>query len=128
MADKEISHKLRIRTGNSIAVLHAPAGYESLVGRLPPGVVTSKTLDGIYDLVHAFFTRRMDLAAQVEDLKTAMADRGILWISYPKGGQGGTDLSRDNLRDFLAENGLQAVSQVSIDTTWSALRFKKVEE
>ena len=128
MADKEITHKLRIRTGNSIAVLHAPAAYERLVGRLPPGVVVSTSLEGIYDLVHAFFSRRADLAAQLEALKTAMADRGILWISYPKGGQAGTDLSRDNLRDFLEENELQAVSQVSIDATWSALRFKKLEE
>ncbi len=127
MADKEISHKLRIRTGNHIAVLHAPAPYEGLVGRLPPGVAVSTRMEGIYDLVHAFFTRLEDLSRQVDGLRTAMADKGILWISYPKGGQANTDLNRDILREYLAENGLEAVSQVSIDDTWSALRFKKTE-
>ncbi len=127
MAQKEIAQKLRIRTGNHIAVLHAPAAYEKLIGRLPPGVAVSTRLEGIYDLIHTFYTRKKDLTVQVEDLKAALADRGILWISYPKGRHGGTDLNRDILRDFLEERGLEAVAQVSIDETWSALRFKKTE-
>jgi hypothetical protein len=57
----------------------------------------------------------------------ARADR-LAWISYPKGGQLGTDLNRDRLAAALAGQGVQPVRQVSIDDTWSALRFSPANE
>jgi hypothetical protein len=53
----------------------------------------------------------------------AHADR-VAWIGYPKGGKLGTDLNRDRLAQALASHGIQSVRQVSIDGTWSALRFR----
>ena len=52
-------------------------------------------------------------------------DGGILWISYPKqSAKQDTDLNRDILRESLLNQSLKAVAQISIDDTWSALRFK----
>jgi hypothetical protein len=48
----------------------------------------------------------------------------LAWVAYPKGGQRGTDLNRDILAARLADRGVRAVRQVSIDDTWSALRFR----
>jgi hypothetical protein len=45
------------------------------------------------------------------------------WIAYPKAGKLGTDLSRDILAALTAE-GIQPVRQVTVDETWSALRFR----
>jgi hypothetical protein len=45
----------------------------------------------------------------------------LAWIAYPEGGQLGTDLNRGTLAGLLAARG---VRQVSIDPTWSALRFR----
>jgi len=39
-------------------------------------------------------------------------------------GKPGTDLNRDRLAAALADRGVQPVRQVSIDDTWSALRFR----
>jgi hypothetical protein len=57
----------------------------------------------------------------------ARADR-LAWISYPKGGRLGTDPNRDRLAAALAAHGVQPVRQVSIDDTWSALRFRPANE
>ena len=56
-------------------------------------------------------------------IDAARADR-LAWIGYPKGGQLGTDLNRDRLVQALSGQGIQPVRQVSVDATWSALRFR----
>ncbi|MGV3624997.1 MAG: hypothetical protein ACO1OB_29525 [Archangium sp.] len=47
----------------------------------------------------------------------------MLWICYPKGGVD-TDLNRDILWKSLWPKGLRPVAQVSLDDTWSAMRFR----
>ena len=56
---------------------------------------------------------------------TARPD-GLLWLCYPKGtSKVKTDVNRDILNRRLAEEyGLEGVAMVSIDDTWSAMRFK----
>jgi len=47
---------------------------------------------------------------------------GAVWIVYPKGNR--ADINRDSLWPILAEHGMRPISQVSVDDTWSALRFR----
>jgi len=56
-------------------------------------------------------------------IRAAKADQ-LSWIAYPKAGQLGTDLNRDKLSKLLEPEGVSPVRQVSIDGTWSALRFR----
>jgi hypothetical protein len=57
----------------------------------------------------------------------AKAD-ATLWIAYPKKTSGvQTDMTRDKGWDAVTDQ-IDAVSQVAIDDTWSALRFKPVAE
>lgn len=52
-----------------------------------------------------------------------------IWIAYPKGTSGvKTDVNRDRLRDMGEKFGLRTVTAVSIDETWSALRFRPAEK
>jgi hypothetical protein len=129
MAENALAKKLRIKPGQRIALLHAPEGYRQLLGELPENNVVEESLAGQFDLIQAFFTRKADLDAQVAELKGALTGQGILWVAYPKGGTKAkkeTDLNRDILAAYLQEKGLQAVAQVAVDDTWSALRFKTV--
>ena len=49
-----------------------------------------------------------------------------LWIAYPKGGR--ADINRDSLYPIVAEaTGMRPVTQVSLDDTWSALRFRPMK-
>ena len=51
----------------------------------------------------------------------------VLWFAYPKGSSGiKTDINRDTLRATAEEFGITTVAAVSIDDTWSALRFRPI--
>jgi hypothetical protein len=98
-----------------VAVLNPPPGL------VLPGVVPAAAADA--DAVVAFVVREKDLGSAERAVAAARADR-LAWIGYPKGGQLGTDLNRDRLVAVLVAFGVQPVRQVSIDSTWSALRFR----
>ena len=112
----DVSRKLQLKPGQSVAVLNP------LPGLVLPGVVAAATAADA-DAVVAFVIRQDDLGSAEQAVAAARADR-LAWIGYPKGGQLGTDLNRDRLAAALAAHGVQPVRQVSIDDTWSALRFR----
>ena len=80
----------------------------------------SEPIDGALIFVRS--TR--DLPAARDAAKSVKAD-GLIWVAYPKGGALETDLNRDVLREVLAKHGLQGVSLVALDETWSATRFRR---
>ena len=126
MATSAVSEKLLIKAGNRVAIIAAPGDYGEIVGDLPDGITLSEQTAGSFDVVHGFFTTKAELLDRLDDLKSAAGQNGILWISYPKRTSGlETDLSRDVLRSFLSEQGLRGVSLISLDDTWSAMRFRR---
>jgi hypothetical protein len=112
--------KLQIKPGQSVAVINPP-----------PDVTLPASTDGGQPATAAavigFAVRRNDLGQLAPVIGAARADR-LAWIGYPKGGKLGTDLNRDRLVEALAGEGIQPVRQVSIDDTWSALRFRPAPE
>jgi hypothetical protein len=59
----------------------------------------------------------------------ALRPGGVFWVSYPKrSSQVKTDLTRDAGWETLWSAGMRAVSQIAIDETWSALRFRPKSE
>jgi hypothetical protein len=53
----------------------------------------------------------------------------VLWICYPqKTSAIASDVNRDIAWAPLAEAGYRPVTQVAIDDTWSALRFRPQSE
>ena len=129
MSKNPLAKKLHIKTGYNMALINPPEGYTTLLEPLPDNVGVVHKLQDTYDLVHCFMTHQAELEAQLESLKTAMGENGILWVSYPKGGAKArvkTDVNRDRLARFMLDRGLKAVTQISIDPVWSALRFKKI--
>jgi Bacteriocin-protection, YdeI or OmpD-Associated len=121
----DLAKKLRIVPGGRIVSLGAPASFDVLLDPLPDGASLSVRASGTYDVV-LFFV--MDAQALEKGLPRAMAaldDGGVFWICYPKKSSGiKTDLTRDIGWKVVQDAGLGAVTQVAIDETWSALRFK----
>jgi hypothetical protein len=84
-------------------------------------------VDGIGAASSAFLfvddaaTARAALAVHSADL--AMPE--YLWFCYPKGGR--ADINRDSLWPMVAEHGLRPITNVAIDETWSALRFRPLK-
>ena len=129
MVDTSIAKKLRLGPGQRILVLNAPPGYVDRLGRFPEGSELFEKLEGSFDLVHLFVRKVADLERFVPVAVEAAGYDGLLWISYPKrSSKVETDLTRDVGWEVVAELGLRPVTQISIDDTWSALRFRPAQE
>ena len=118
MNAKPVAAKLGIKPAQSVFVINPPGNYETLVGGLPPGTTVVRHRPA--DVVHVFARTLVELAEHGAEATAAVKPGGLVWISYPK--NGASELKRDMLRDAI--NGWQPVSQVSIDDTWAAMRFR----
>jgi predicted transport protein len=121
----EIGKKLRIKSGHSIAIINAPQGYLQLKGPFQDETDVAYELAGSYDLILGFVRTSLDLSDLVPQLLKALKLDSLLWIAYPKKSSGiETDLSRDEGWDAINKAGLRPVAMISIDSSWSAVRFR----
>ena len=125
MSDKTIVQKLLLKPGQTLRLVNAPEGYEATLGPLPEGARALRHADGPADVIQVFIRSRVDFDALVPPLRQALAPKGILWVTYPKGGaKAGVDVNRDSIWARAREVGMDAVSNFAVDETWSALRIK----
>ncbi|PAX07082.1 hypothetical protein [Sphingomonas lenta] len=81
------------------------------------------------ELVLAFVRSVADVAPRLGEALPLYRRGGRLWFAYPKKtGAIRTDINRDQGWEPLREAELVAVTQVAIDDTWSALRFRYRDE
>jgi len=114
---RELEQKLQIKPGQSVAVVNAPP--ESRLRLLS----TAGSNPDQADVVIGFAVRPADLAWLRSVYVAARAGR-LAWVIYPNPGQPGIDLRRDWLLRALRQHGVEAVQDVSINRTWSALRLR----
>lgn len=112
----ELSKKLQVPGGTSLFLVGAPEGFD-------PGVQTSKETGAA---VLAFVVSSGTIQVEAGPAVDAAREDRLSWIAYPKAGRLGTDLNRDSLAKALKPHGIEPVRIVSIDETWSAMRFRPV--
>lgn len=128
MSKTSLVKKLRIQPGQRILLLNPPPGYLDALGDLPEDVEVTQEPDGDFDFVHLFVKNVAELERLGPTALRAVKYDGLLWISYPKrSSKVETDLTRDVGWEMIKEVGLRPVTQVSVNDTWSALRFRPVE-
>lgn len=124
MEDAALIKKLLLKPGFRCIVLNAPDGYLAKLGSVP----IEHELDGKFDFVHLFVKNKEDVDLMGLKAIEAVKPEGVLWISYPKGSSKiKTDINRDKGWDAIKAMGFVGVSMISIDQTWSAMRFRPVE-
>lgn len=106
------------------ACLLGDASDTAAFGPLPAGVVPAAP--GVpAGWVLLFVRSQAALAAAWPDARAAVTPGGLLWVAYPKkSGPVHTDIHRDAGWGPALADGWHPVSQVAIDATWSALRFR----
>jgi hypothetical protein len=109
-----MAKKLQVPQGNKIRLVNPPKGFAM-------GVPVSDKRDE--DAILLFVSSSRDLTPGNPIVEAAKQDR-LAWIAYPKAGKLGTDLNRDWLREWAGPLGIQPVRLVSLDDTWSAMRFR----
>jgi hypothetical protein len=109
-------------------LVNAPANYEEKLGEVPEGVSFVESRAEPVDFIYVFVRDRGELEKNLKGLKRLLKPKGLIWVSYPKGSSGvKTDINRDSIWAYARTVGVEAVSQVSVDDTWSAMRLKVVE-
>lgn len=74
-----------------------------------------------------FVVHREEVEQLLSPILPLLGTDAVLWCCYPKktARQYQGDIHRDQGWEFLGKNGFEAVRQVAIDQTWSALRFRQ---
>lgn len=118
---RTVAQKMGIKSGIRAHIVAAP----SSIGRameLPP-LAISTALDGQFEYLHLFTTTEADMDARFPVLKGHLASSGSLWVSWPKARKLGTDLTLPTVIRIGYSHGLVESTCLSVDDTWSALRF-----
>jgi hypothetical protein len=116
--------KLGIKPEARLGLIGAPDGFAGVLGELPPGVTVRRRVQGVFDVIVVFGTRRADLERRLPALRAALDQGGGLWVAWPKRSSGvATDLGDGPVRELGLAAGLVDNKVCAIDATWSGLRF-----
>lgn len=121
---KEVIAKLKFK-GTGV-VLNAPkgisaqfkaAGFKTSLGKRQKSANTLVFINNNHEFIQFL----------QQDLSSVEPD-SVLWFAYPKGtSKIKTDINRDTLRATGEEFSITTVAAISIDDTWSGLRFRPVD-
>jgi hypothetical protein len=120
---KSVAQKLLIKPGTALWLSHPE--QRRLVEPLPEGV-QEVAGPGKAATALIFVADAASARAALDAHRGELARPSALWVLYPKGNK--ADINRDTLWPILAEYGLRPISQVAVDETWSALRFRPLKE
>lgn len=120
MSQTPISQKLRIKEGYIVLIINSPTGYITKLGNTGATLLIDPAKHP-FDLIQVFASTKKDLEQQLSKIKSLVKAKGLIWVTYPKGK---AEINRDSIREYASTVGLQAVSLVAVDDTWSALRLK----
>jgi hypothetical protein len=119
---RPLAAKLGLSSEQRGVVLGAPSGYRERLGLA--GAALGARLRGELDFLQVFVTRRSDLAAKLPRALASLADRGMLWVSWPKRASGvATDVTEDVIRELALPLGLVDVKVCAVDEVWSGLKL-----
>ncbi|MEX3009440.1 DUF3052 family protein [Hoeflea sp. TYP-13] len=76
------------------------------------------------DAAHIFVTETSELAALIAELRSHIAQNGMIWVSWPKkASKRPTDITEDTIRELALSTGLVDVKVCAIDEVWSGLKL-----
>ena len=130
MAESSLPRKLQIKPRQRLLLLNAPPGFAEQLQSLPEGVELTDRgdADGEFDFVQLFVKNREELTRYVSAAIQQVKHDGLLWICYPKGSSKvKADLNRDILWQMVEPLGWTGVTLISLDTVWSAMRFRPAD-
>lgn len=124
MSERPLAARLLVKAGDTVWV--SDPARAPLLGPLPDGArVVTGAVDGAGARVAVVFVDDAAAARRSFDADApALKAIPVVWVLYPKGGR--ADINRDSLWRIIAPYGLRPITNVSVDDTWSALRFREL--
>jgi hypothetical protein len=122
-----ISQKLRVKPGTHWLFFNAPANYLNILEPLPDEVNISFEPVGHFDGIQLFIRNINELSSSLAVLNPILKDDTIFWVTYSKKSSGmDSGLEMMGSWDELTNLGLRIVTSISVNETWTALRFKPI--
>jgi hypothetical protein len=117
----------KLKFNDKAVILNAPADIEKKFIELGFATSFDKKVKNTNTLV--FINNNKEyLDFLNKQLKNIEPD-SVLWFAYPKGtSKIKTDVNRDTIRVTGEEFNITTVTAISIDGTWSALRFRPIDK
>jgi predicted transport protein len=129
MSNPTLQKKLQIKPGTRLEILYPPAGFLENILSLPDGSAVADDGHHHANVFLLFVKDSQELRSYAPQAIQASSQGAIIWIAYPKLSSGvKSDLTRDAGWETIFSAGMRPVTQISIDETWSALRFKLTEK
>jgi len=123
---KSVSQKMGIKENSRTLFMEAPA--EALKDMQLPELEVKEKLTGTFDYIHLFAKTQSEFRDRFPKLKTHLKPDGMLWVSWPKGGQLDTDLSLTKIIKIGYGFGLVESTCLSVNSVWSGLKFTHPKE
>lgn len=129
MDSMSLAKKLLIKENKTLLLLNAEQSFTALMSPVTKIVHDPVNNAGRFDVILLFVSNTSELQKFIHPVMKTVTDETVLWIAYPKGSSGiTTDISRDKGWESVTEAGFYAVSLVSLDEKWSAIRFRPVSK
>lgn len=118
---KDVIKKFRFKAAG--IVINAPAEIEKGFVELGFSTMLDKDLKSVNTLL--FVNSKQEYVDFLTNQLKYILPDSVFWIAYPKGSSKiKTDINRNTIRETAEEFGITTVAAISIDETWSALRFR----
>ncbi|GAB3986472.1 DUF3052 family protein [Spirosoma daeguense] len=115
-----------VKPGARSFLVNAPA--DAIAAIELPAIDLETNLQGDFDYIHLFVRNQAEFHETFPKLKEHLKKTGRLWVSWPKGRQLGTDLTLTKVIEIGYDYGLVESTALSINATWSALKFTHPKE
>lgn len=119
--DKSAAEKMGIKQNARSIFINAPEDAVKAIEL--PDIDLQKKLVGDFDYIHFFAFSQKDFHNQFPILKSHLKKTGSLWMSWQKSGKNNTDLNMKSVIKIGYEYGLVESKCISVNSTWSALKF-----
>lgn len=116
-----IAKKMGLTDGMRAFLVDAPPDAVDAIAL--PDLEIAAQLTGEFDYIHLFTRQQKDFSDHFPKLKSHLKRDGVLWVSWPKNRQLGTDLTLPTVIKLGYDHGLVESKTISINATWSAIKF-----
>ena len=121
-----LTKKLRLRAGDRLVLLNAPAGWSvpEPPEELSVAAERGGDEDAAADLIIAFCSTLAALASAVATQAPRIFPAGALWIAWPRRAGGpNSEVTENDIRAAALPLGLVDVKVAALDEDWSGLRL-----
>jgi hypothetical protein len=121
---KPLAQKLGITAGAKISVINPSSDYPRLLGSISKSLTFNDTVTKNSTFVHLFVIKRAELQKRLTQIRSKLADNGVVWVSWPKKASGvETDVTEDVIRAVALPMEFVDVKVCAVDDVWSGLKL-----